>query len=54
MEMAPTVDDIWFWAAAVANGTKIAPIPFGFWRQPDSKNPQTVSLRSSMYSLMLM
>ena len=47
MEMAPTVDDIWFWAAAVANGTKIAPIPFGFWRQPDLTKPPEVSLRST-------
>ena len=47
MEMAPTVDDIWFWAAAVANGTKIAPIPFGFWRQPDLRKPSEVSLRST-------
>ena len=27
-EMDPTVDDIWFWAAAVENGSKIAPVPF--------------------------
>jgi len=47
MELAPTVDDIWFWAAAVANGTKIAPIPFGFWRQPDLGKPSKVSLRST-------
>ena len=47
MQMAPTVDDIWFWAAAVANGTKIAPIPFGFWRQPDLRKPSEVSLRST-------
>ena len=47
MQMAPTVDDIWFWAAAVANGTKIAPIPFGFWRQTDLRKPSEVSLRST-------
>ncbi len=47
MQLAPTVDDIWFWAAAVANGTKIAPIPFGFWRQPDLKKPATVTLSST-------
>jgi hypothetical protein len=47
MKMAPTVDDIWFWAAAVANGTKIAPIPLGFWRQPDLKKPKEISLRST-------
>jgi len=47
MELAPTVDDIWFWAAAVAKGTKIAPIPFGFWRQPDLGKPSKVTLRST-------
>ena len=47
MQLAPTVDDIWFWAAAVARGTKIAPIPFGFWRQPDLGKPSKVSLRST-------
>ncbi len=47
MQMAPTADDVWFWAAAVANGTKIAPIPFGFWRQPDLGKPSKVSLRST-------
>ena len=47
MQLAPTVDDIWFWAAAVANGTKIAPIPFGFWRQPDLKKPAAVTLSST-------
>ena len=47
MQLAPTVDDLWFWAAAVAKGTKIAPIPFGFWRQPDLRKPAEVSLRST-------
>ena len=47
MPLAPTVDDIWFWAAAVANGTKIAPIPFGFWRQPDLKKPAKFTLSST-------
>ncbi|MGC6479866.1 MAG: glycosyltransferase [Flavobacteriaceae bacterium] len=47
MQLAPTVDDIWFWAAAVANGTKITPIPLGFWRQPDLEKPSKVSLKST-------
>ncbi len=47
MQLAPTVDDIWFWAAAVAKGTKIAPIPFGYWRQPDLGKPLKFSLRST-------
>jgi len=45
METAPTVDDIWFWAAAVANGTKIAPVPFGGWAPRDLKKPRTISLQ---------
>ena len=47
IQLAPTVDDIWFWAAAVAEGTKIAPIPFGFWRQPDLGKPSKVTLRNT-------
>ena len=45
MEMAPTVDDIWFWAAAVANGTKIAPVPFSKPKQCDLDKPNDLSLR---------
>ena len=29
MAMAPTNDDIWFWAAAVARGTYVVPLPNG-------------------------
>ena len=51
MKLASTVDDIWFWAAAIANGTKIAPIPFGFWRQPDLGKPSKIALSSkNVYS----
>ena len=28
-EIAPTTDDIWFWAAAVAKGTYVVPFPMG-------------------------
>jgi hypothetical protein len=44
MEMAPTVDDIWFWAAAVAKGTKIAPVPFGYYKLNELKKPKEISL----------
>jgi hypothetical protein len=44
MEMAPTVDDIWFWAAAVAKGTKIAPVPFGDYKLNDLRKPKEISL----------
>jgi hypothetical protein len=43
-EMAPTVDDIWFWAAAVAKGTKIAPVPFGYYKLNELKKPKEISL----------
>jgi hypothetical protein len=44
-EMAPTVDDIWFWAAAVANGTKLAPVPFGHSKPRGLGKPKTLSLK---------
>jgi hypothetical protein len=46
MEMAPTVDDIWFWAAAVANGTKIVPVPFSKPKRMDLDKPNEISLRA--------
>jgi hypothetical protein len=45
-EIAPTSDDVWFWAAAVANGTKIAPVPFGQCKPRQLGKPDTISLRS--------
>ena len=45
MEIAPTVDDVWFWAAAVANGTKIAPVPFGHIKLRGLGKPSEFSLR---------
>lgn len=47
MQMTPTVDDIWFWVAAETNRTKIAPIPFGYWHQPDLEKPSKVFLRNT-------
>ncbi|MFV0521985.1 MAG: hypothetical protein ACK5MI_06110 [Mangrovibacterium sp.] len=47
MEMAPTVDDIWFWAAAVANGTKIAPVPHGDNKPRDLRKPSQISLKKT-------
>lgn len=46
-EIAPTTDDIWFWAAAVANGTKIVPYPFGRHNKPRGlKKPRELSLKT--------
>ncbi len=41
-EIAPTTDDIWFWAAAVANGTYILPFPLVKHNKPRGlKNRKT-------------
>jgi hypothetical protein len=46
-EMAPTTDDIWFWAAAVANGTKVVPYPFGVHNKPrELQKPKELSLKT--------
>ena len=45
MEIAPTTDDIWFWAAAVAKGTKIAPVPFGHCKPRGLGKPIEIQLR---------
>ena len=46
-EIAPTTDDIWFWAAAVANGTYVIPFPFGKYNKPHGlKKPKSLSLKT--------
>ena len=46
-EIAATTDDIWFWAAAVANGTYILPFPFGKYNKPRGLNkPKKLSLKT--------
>lgn len=44
--IAPTTDDIWFWAAAVANGTKIVPVPFGYNKPRGLGKPKSLSLKT--------
>lgn len=44
MSMAPTVDDIWFWAAAAARGTKTAPVPFGLVKLHEQEKPGEIAL----------
>ena len=46
MEEAPTADDIWFWAAAVINGRKIIPVPFGDNKPKGLGKPKEQSLKS--------
>ena len=46
-EMAPTTDDIFFWAAAVAKGTKIVPVPYGKYNKPRGLGkPKEISLKT--------
>jgi hypothetical protein len=46
-KLAPTTDDIWFWAAAVANDTKIVPVPFGIYNKPRGLGkPKSLSLKT--------
>ncbi len=47
--IAPTTDDIWFWAAAVANGTKILPVPFGYNKPRGLKKPKELSLKTTNF-----
>ena len=46
MEMAPTNDDIWFWAAAVSKGTYIVPLPNGQRRAVETGKPKELSLKT--------
>jgi hypothetical protein len=42
--IAPTVDDIWFWASAVSAGTKTVVVPFGHWRIKGTGKPEDLTL----------
>lgn len=44
MPVAPTVDDVWFWAAATSNGTKVLPIPFGQYKSHPLGKPAEIAL----------
>ncbi|MCM1351562.1 MAG: glycosyltransferase [Alistipes senegalensis] len=43
--IAPTTDDIWFWAAAVANGVPVVPVPFGYSKTHDLEKPCELALK---------
>lgn len=45
-EIAPTTDDIWFWAAGVANGTPVIPVPFGHNKPKGLGKPRKLSLKT--------
>lgn len=44
-EIAPTTDDIWFWAAATANGREVIPVPFGRNKPRGVGKPKELSLK---------
>lgn len=46
MEIAPTNDDVWFWAAAVAKGTWVVPVPFGHNKPHEMGKPKELSLKT--------
>ena len=48
-QIAPTTDDIWFWAAAVANGTPIVPVPFGHNKPKGLEKPRELSLKTTNF-----
>ena len=48
-QIAPTTDDIWFWAAAVANGTPIVPVPFGYNKPKGLEKPRELSLKTTNF-----
>ena len=45
-ELAPTTDDIWFWAAGVANGYPVIPVPFGHNKPKGLEKPKELSLKT--------
>lgn len=47
--IAPTTDDIWFWAAAVANGIPVIPVPFGHNKPRGLGKPHELSLKTSNF-----
>jgi hypothetical protein len=44
-KIAPSTDDIWFWAAGVANGYPVVPVPFGRNKPIGVGKPKTLSLK---------
>lgn len=48
-KLAPTTDDIWFWAAGVANGYPVIPVPFGRNKPRGLHKPKNLSLKTSNF-----
>lgn len=48
-KIAPSTDDIWFWAAAVANGFFVVPVPFGRNKPCGLNKPRELSLKTTNF-----
>ena len=48
-EIAPSCDDLWFWAATVLNGVEVIPVPFGFYKPHELGKPKKLSLMTINY-----
>jgi len=48
-EIAPSTDDIWFWAAGVANGYPVIPVPFGRNKPRGLHKPKELSLKMTNF-----
>lgn len=46
MSIAPTQDDLWFWAAATSKGTPIVPVPMGHNKPRGAGKPRELTLKS--------
>lgn len=46
MDLAPTVDDVWFWLAAVSHGTYVVPLPNGKREPLEIGKPGEISLKT--------
>lgn len=47
--LAPSTDDIWFWAAGVANGYPVVPVPFGRNKPRGLDKPKALSLKTTNF-----
>ena len=47
--LAPTTDDIWFWAAATAAGYPVIPVPFGRNKPRGLGKPRQLSLKTTNF-----
>ena len=47
--IAPSTDDIWFWAAGAANGYPVIPVPFGRNKPKGLHKPKALSLKTSNF-----